>query len=96
MEEIKNTYYNNGQRHSERYYIDGKLHREDGPAYIEYYKNGQMWKEWYSKNNVPHRENGPAFIRYCEDGKIETKSYYINGEEITDEFKILVIETLEK
>ena len=37
------------------YYVNNKLHREDGPA-IEY-DDGD--KEWY-KNGLLHREDGPA------------------------------------
>jgi hypothetical protein len=40
------------------WYLNGKLHREDGPA-IEY-KNGD--KSWWLNGNL-HREGGPAIIR---------------------------------
>ena len=59
-----------------RYYLDGFLHREDGPAII--YPNGIM--EWYNHGSK-HRIDGPAIInpfgpdewymndlRYREDG----------------------------
>ncbi len=50
--------------------INGKLHREDGPA-IEY-PNGD--KEWYI-NGKHHREDGPAIELH--DGH---KEWRINGE----------------
>ena len=50
--------------------LNGKLHREDGPA-IEY-ANGS--KYWYL-NSKCHREDGPA-IEY-DDG---SKHWYLNGQ----------------
>ena len=57
------------------WYINCKLHREDGPAAI--------WEggigEWYI-NGKHHRENGPAVI--YPDG---SQYWYNNGHDITDE-----------
>lgn len=41
------------------HYVDGKLHRIDGPAII--YDNGTI--KWY-QNGKRHREDGPAFEYY--------------------------------
>ena len=57
------------------WYLNGKLHREDGPA-IEY-SNGS--KHWYL-NGRRHRQDGPA-IEYA-DG---SKHWYLNGKELTEE-----------
>jgi len=54
---------------TKKWYVDGKLHREDGPA-IEW-PNGN--KEWYINDNL-HRIDGPA-IEYT-DG---SKHWYLNG-----------------
>ena len=51
------------------WYLDGKLHREDGPA-IELI-NGT--KEWYL-NDLLHREDGPA----CEYSSGD-KEWWIDG-----------------
>ena len=51
------------------WYLNGKLHREDGPA-IEF---ADGTKNWYL-NDKRHREDGPAFD--CADG---TKAWYLNG-----------------
>ena len=59
----------NGTR---EWYLNGKLHREDGPA-IEY-TNGD--KCWYL-NGKRHRKDGPA-IEYANG---ETR-YWINGNHI--------------
>jgi hypothetical protein len=52
------------------WYINGKRHREDGPA-IEH---ADGTKEWYL-NDKFHREDGPA-IEYASG----TKKWYLNGE----------------
>ena len=70
------------------WYLNGKLHREDGPA-IEY-ANGE--KQWYLNDKL-HRENGPA-IEYT-NGRTE---YWINGKYIPqlDNKKIYGKESIEK
>jgi len=51
------------------YYVNKKMHREDGPA-VEYIDGT---KSWY-KNGIPHREDGPA-VEYPNG----TKYWYLNG-----------------
>jgi|ERR1700691_2908374 len=87
------------------YYLNGKWHREDGPAIIwnnsdiEYYLNGKL-----------HREDGPAVIwndgiqKYYLNGKCHRvdgpavirkdgiQKYYINDKDITDEVNEWIIE----
>jgi hypothetical protein len=58
-----------------RWYLNDKLHREDGPAFE--YANGTKW--WYL-NGEHHREDGPA-IEYHPDG---SKYWYLNGNELTE------------
>jgi hypothetical protein len=52
----------------EDYLVEGKLHREDGPASIR-----ANAKKWY-KDGLLHREDGPAV-----EGNDGTKWWYING-----------------
>ena len=54
---------------NKRWYLNGKPHREDGPA-IEYVRGDKYW----FINGVRHRVDGPA-IEYA-DG---SKSWYLNG-----------------
>ena len=81
-----------------RWYLNGKLHREDGPA-VEH-ANGT--KSWYLNDNL-HREDGPAIEwadgdkywylndnLHREDGPaVEysggTKYWYLNGKKVTEE-----------
>jgi hypothetical protein len=47
----------------QRWFLNGKLHREDGPA-VEW-TNGS--KSWYLNGNL-HREDGPAIEWEAKDG----------------------------
>ena len=60
---------------TKHWYINGKLHREDGPAV----ERASGEKEWYVNGKL-HREDGPAFIH--PNGN---KFWYINGEPFTEE-----------
>ena len=64
--------YPNGHKY---WFLDGKLHREDGPA-IEY-TNGD--KEWYLNDKL-HREDGPA-VEWANG----TKEWWLNDEEVDPE-----------
>lgn len=50
---------------------------KDGSNSIEYSNGSRVW----FKNGMVHREDGPAII-YFKTGK---KSFYINGERISEE-----------
>ena len=54
---------------SEQYRVNGKLHREDGPAFEHH--NGT--KHWHLNGNL-HREDGPAV-----ENPNGTKHWYLNG-----------------
>ena len=58
-----------------KWYLNGMLHREDGPA-IEWYNDE---KEWY-QNNRKHRINGPAVIDHYSGNE-----WWINGQELSHE-----------
>jgi hypothetical protein len=62
--------YDNGSKY---WYLDGKIHREDGPAR----ESADGGKYWFRDGEL-HREDGPA----CEyaDGD---KAWYLNGKELT-------------
>ena len=56
------------------WYLNDKLHREDGPA-IEYADGS---KYWYLNDKL-HREDGPA-IEYVSGSKY----WYLNGEQLSE------------
>jgi hypothetical protein len=60
---------------SKGWYLNDKLHREDGPA-IEW---ADGYKSWYL-NGKRHREDGPA-VEYHTGGK----EWYLNGKHMTEE-----------
>lgn len=71
-----------------RYYKDGLLHREDGPAVIGY--SGIQY--WLINDNL-HREDGPA-VMYPSDF-IEMDEYHINDKRISEqEFMIWKMKNL--
>ena len=66
--------------------LNGKLHREDGPA-IEWYSGS---KAWYL-NVKRHREDGPAY-----EGADGTKEWWLSGKKVTEkEHKRLTSPTVE-
>jgi hypothetical protein len=63
--------YTNGAKF---WYLNGKLHREDGPA-VEY-SNGD--KSWYLNDKL-HREDGPA-VEHSNGNKW----WYLNGKDLKE------------
>jgi hypothetical protein len=59
------------------YYVDGKLHRTDGPAAISCFDDGSTREEHYVNGQL-HREDGPAVIERFADGS-SSEVYYVNG-----------------
>ena len=82
--EITRIYYQSGAIRYE-YHLNGKQHREDGPAYIGYYENGAIEREEYFLNGKQHREDGPAIIYYYENGAIVYEIYCLNDKQATKE-----------
>ena len=62
-----------GPTGTKRWLLNGKLHREDGPAIV--YENGE--KQWYLHGNL-HREDGPSVV--YPDGQ---KEWYLNNRPVT-------------
>ena len=66
------------------WYLNGKWHREDGPARQYWYENGQKKYEiWYLDNNKWHREDGPARQGWYENGNKKYEQWWLNGKEYT-------------
>jgi len=61
------------------WYINGKLHRDDGPAVINVGITEEDYKYFY--NGLLHRLDGPAIININNPSK---NKYYRNGKNITD------------
>ena len=69
---------------TKRWYLNGKLHREGGPA--TEWSDGL--KEWWL-NGQYHREGGPAIV--LANG---TKRWYLHGKEFSFEDYIIELERL--
>jgi antitoxin component YwqK of YwqJK toxin-antitoxin module len=89
-------YYENGQIKSQRWFLNGKQHNENGPAIIWYYENGKIEYQYWYINGNRHNENGPAYISYYENGQICTKAWYINGKYLLNHQIIVQQELIEK
>jgi antitoxin component YwqK of YwqJK toxin-antitoxin module len=77
--EIKREYYESGNIKYESHFLNGKYHREDGPANIHYYDNGNLYYKFYYINGTYHRRYGPACVYYNHDGSVEAEYYYLDG-----------------
>ena len=89
----KEIQYIGGKIKNETYWLDGELHREDGPANI-WYNDDKISVESYYLNGEHHRDNGFARIWYNKEGTIGESEYWIKGKLITDPLQVFVIETL--
>ncbi len=57
------------------YFLNGTIHREDGPAVIGPNNSYFMW----IINNEKHRTDGPAYECFASDGRVITRHWYINN-----------------
>ena len=62
----------------EFYYRDGKIHRDDGPAWIFRYADGSVLSEEYYRDGKIHRDDGPAWSFHTADGSVWREDYYRN------------------
>jgi len=67
-------------RGTKRYYLDGQLHRNDGPA-VEYPDGSQF----YWQHNKLHREDGPAYkhiSKNTQGNKTTSLRWFFRGKQI--------------
>ncbi len=83
MSEAEIYHYLDGTMSMEMHYVDGKPHREDGPAEIGYHKDGSVSVESYYRNGILHREDGPAIIEYDRDGGVIEEKWFTDDNEFT-------------
>jgi hypothetical protein len=63
----------------EKYFIDGRMHRNYEPAYIEYNNKGvRVLSMWYS-NNYLNNYYGPAYVEKYATGEIKVQQYFSFG-----------------
>ena len=55
-------FYENGQLSSQEYWLNGQLHRKDGPAFEKFYENGQpKYQAWYFNGQLKIKNNHLSF-----------------------------------
>lgn len=68
---IKTVIFLNGNLHSEKYTVNGKRHRTDGPSFVIYSEDGSVW----CIDGLRQKTVGPVSTIVCKDGK----SWCVNG-----------------
>jgi len=81
----KIEYWDNDQKRFEMWFLNNKLHREDGPAYQEWYDNGQKRYESWILNKKYHREDGPAYQIWYKNGKKWREEWWLNNKKYSRE-----------
>ena len=79
------VYRPDGSVQWEEWLENGKLHRLDGPAWIEYRPDGSVESEKWWENGKRHRLDGPAQIGYRPDGSVESEKWYRNDSKLGEE-----------
>jgi hypothetical protein len=73
------TRYQDGTIRLEEWQLNGKDHREDGPAFIWYSKSGDIEGEQWRLNGDLHREDGPAQINYHKNGSVRSHKWFLQS-----------------
>jgi antitoxin component YwqK of YwqJK toxin-antitoxin module len=80
--ELEEEFYDNGNVRFQSWYLNGKGHNEEGPAWIRYYEDGNVWDQKWLLNGNPHNEEGPAWIRYYKNGTVKFQEWWLNGKQL--------------
>lgn len=75
---FEERYYPNGQLYSRSYYLGGRLHRKDGPAFELFYNNGALHFYEWRLNGKLHHLDGPAQGTFNENGSCASIAYCID------------------
>jgi len=73
-----------GQKWYEEWYLNGKYHREDGPAYQDWSYYGQKNYEGWYLNGKEHREDGPAIQSWYKGQKLD-EYWHLNDKKYSRE-----------
>lgn len=78
------THYKTGQIKTERWMVDGQLHRDgDLPALVDYYPSGKPKLQAWYRNGQRHRDGDrPALVTYAGNGTLESEEWYQHGDRI--------------
>ncbi len=73
----------NGKVKSITYTVNGRWHRDDGPAYQEWNDAGELTLEIWYQNDRMYRDNGPAYQKWNDAGELIKEGWRQNGRELT-------------
>jgi hypothetical protein len=96
MSPVKTKFIGNGNTHIEQWMMDGKLHRENGPAYTEYSEDNKiLLEQWYCHGQI-HNSNGPASITYVyfDSLCVPDMEYCILGYRVSEESHNILVKLL--
>ena len=84
------SWYENGQKSYESWWLHDKRHRVDEPAFQSWYESGQKdFVSWWLDGKL-HRVVGPAHQSWLENGQKLFEAWYLDGKELSErEFIIL-------
>jgi antitoxin component YwqK of YwqJK toxin-antitoxin module len=82
---LTETFYPNGNVRFQSWYLNGKGHNEEGPAWIRYYEDGNVcYQTWYLNEKL-HNEEGPAHTAYYKNGKTKNRQWFLNNKQLFKE-----------
>lgn len=80
------AYKSDGTPLAEQWYVENRLHRQDGPASLLYFPDHPhvMREEWYQEG-ILHRCGAPAVTLYDHNGVVLSQQWYQEGRLHRDE-----------
>ncbi len=69
----------NGRVKSILYKVNGRMHRDNGPAYQVWNDAGVLIREKWYQNGRWHRDNGPAYQQWNDAGELIVEEWHQNG-----------------
>jgi len=76
---METKYHPNGAIASVKYNVNGRLHRDNGPAYQRWNNTGVLIQEAWWRYDAYHRDDGPAYQQWNSNGILVWESWYQNG-----------------
>jgi antitoxin component YwqK of YwqJK toxin-antitoxin module len=73
----------NGRVKSITYRVNGRRHRDNGPAYQKWNDAGELIREDWHQNGRLHRDNGPAYQKWNDAGELIVEMWYQNNRKLT-------------
>jgi len=82
--EVREKFSSNGRLMEREFWMDGELHRDDGPAVEVWDSQGHLIYRTFWVNGEVHNTTGPAVEVWHSNGCLDDSEFYVNGEELTE------------